>query len=178
MNRVERPTSNEQYRSLVAAIPTLSTVAEVQASPNQFAKIFKYLADTLPSRASDEESGRTKLTVYASILGHFSNDALAFMARRACETLDWFPTPKQCLEILREYPPPQTPRATAERYCFEYRQAQMEAFLNALRDGAATADILDGKPDQWLRIANERGYLRKMSDGSYIIRQKQIGSDG
>lgn len=54
----------------------------------------------------------------------------------------------------------------------------MEAFLNALRDGAATADILDGKPDQWLRIANERGYLRKMSDGSYIIRQKQIGSDG
>jgi len=178
MRGVSRPTSDEQYQALVAAIPTLSTVAEVQASPNQFAKIFKYLADTLPARASDEESGRTKLTVYASILGHFSNDALAFMARRACETLDWFPTPKQCLEILRDYAAPQPPRATAERYCFEYRQAQMEAFLNALRDGPATTAILADKPDQWLRIANERGYLRKLPDGSYIIRQKQIESNG
>lgn len=178
MNRVERPTSDEQYQALVAAIPTLSTIAEAQASPSQFAKIFKYLADALPSRATDEESGRTKLTVYASILGHFSNDALAFMARRACETLDWFPTPKQCLEILRDYPAPQPPRATAERYCFEYRQAQMEGFLSALRDGTATTDMLGDKPDQWLRIANERGYLRKLPDGSYIIRQKQIESNG
>lgn len=116
-----------------------------------------------------------RAAVYAAILSDFTNDALAFMARRACETLDWFPTPRQCLEILREWQEPVSAKERANSLCLSYWQGRFDQFVTALEDGSATMFDVEKAPDRWRRIAEDRGLLRRMDDGSYVIRAKWQG---
>lgn len=113
-----------------------------------------------------------RFAVYSRLLGEYSNDALAYMARNACTKCDWFPTPRQCLEILSEYRPPTSEKQTALMLCHSFWQGQFEEFILMLRMGCATQELVDGVKERWRLIAMERGYLRHMEDGSFIIRKR------
>lgn len=167
---IAMPTTADEARALKAWAESQSPAVEPATIP-QLSKHLSFIAATLPSKNQDEESGRQRVAVYSRLLEGYSNDALAFMARRVCETLDWFPTPRQCLEILERYSPPSTDRDRALSYCHAFGQAQFEEFIAAFDRGEATDDTVAVVPDQWRRIAAERGYLRRMPDGSYIIRK-------
>ena len=136
------------------------------ASSDQLAKHLEFMHAALPSRANDTETGRKRFAVYASILAGKSNEALAFMARRACETLDWFPTPKQCLDLIGQYQPPMPAHEHALLACRQYTHSAFGDWLAELRDGAPIGDV----PDHWKRIAVEQGDLRRLQDGSYVSR--------
>jgi len=137
------------------------------ASPQQFAKHLQFIRATLPTQYSDDQAGQQRTAVYARILGGYSNAALSYMTERVCRELDWFPTPHQCLTILADYRPSATRKDKALRLCANHTQAKFDEWMQALRDGGAP---IEGKPERWLRIATERGYLRRTETG-YEIRQ-------
>jgi hypothetical protein len=130
-----------------------------------------FMAATLPSKSIDDLSGKMRVAVYHSLLAGHSNEALAYMARRACETLDWFPTPRQCLDLLAEYRPPESPQSAALRLCHDYTHETFDRWLTNMRAGQPIGDV----PDQWKRIAVEQGVLRRLSDGSYVNRAAYHG---
>lgn len=146
------------------------------ASANQIGKHLAFMSATLPSKSSDEDSGKMRFAVYSRILGEFSNHALAYMARKACETLDWFPTPRQCLEILQGYRAPPTEKDDALQLCHRFWQGKFEDWFAAVQDGNVDQDTIDNAPKQWRMIAMERGLLRLMPDGSFVLRRKVIGA--
>jgi len=124
------------------------------------------MSAALPSKGLDEVTGKMKVAVYASLLGSYSNEALAFMARSACMTLDWFPTPRQCLELIADYRPPVSPQEIALRLCSDFTNEQFERWMINLREGQPIGDV----PEQWKRIAVEQGPLRRLTDGTYVSR--------
>lgn len=142
------------------------------ATPMQITKHLTFLAATLPSRAQDDETGKMRFAVYSSILCEFSNDALAFMARKACATLDWFPTPKQCLDLLREYPQPGSEKERVLALCHRFWQGKFEGWIALIASGEATQADIDSVGQRWQAIAMEKGYLRWIEDEQrYVIRR-------
>lgn len=144
----------------------------VPATARQLAKHLAFVEATLPSKNVDGETGQMRTAVYTSLLADYSDGALAFMARKACATLDWFPTPKQCIDILSQYRAPRSDKETALALCHSFAQRRFEEFIWSLETGKATNDAILAVPDQWRRIAIERCLLRAMPDGSFVIRDR------
>lgn len=153
----------DQLREWALAAPVTPAPA---ASVDQLARHLDFMAAALPSRGNDAETGKKRAAVYASLLAGQSNEALAFMARKACATLEWFPTPAQCLAILAEYRPRQSEQATALLTCDRFTKRTFDTWLDALARGGAIGDV----PDQWKRIAVERGALRRLDGGVFVSR--------
>jgi len=145
------------------------------ASASQLARHIEYIAATLPRQSVDDEAGEKRTAVYTSLLSGFSNRALAYMARKACETLDWFPTPRQCLEILQGYNAPPSEKDTALALCHRFWQGKFEDWIAAVKDGNVDQETIDNAPLQWRKIAMERGFLRWIEEECrYVIRRKII----
>lgn len=163
---ITKPTSDTECASLREWAQNSPSERQPAAPREVLAKHLSFMAAALPSKGLDEMSGKMKVAVYASLLGGFSNEALAFMARSACQTLNWFPTPRQCLEIIADYRPPETDQETALRLCQAYTSETFERWISNVIDGQPIGDV----PDQWKRIAVEQGALRRLSDGNYVSR--------
>jgi len=140
----------------------------VPADARQLAKQLQFIEATLPSKNIEEQSGQMRTAVYARILGGYTKEALAYMTERVCRELDWFPTPRQCLEILESYRAPASRKDKALQICAQHTQAKFDEWIASLRKGESVE--LTGKPERWLRIAETQGYLRCV-DGEYVQRQ-------
>lgn len=160
------PTTDEECNALRERAQTSQPERPAAATIDQLARHLEFMAAALPSKGLDEMSGKRKAAVYASILGGQSNEALAYMARTACMTLDWFPTPRQCLDIIADYRPPVSDQEVAIRLCQDYTSNQFDRWIANLTDGQPVGDV----PEQWKRIAVEQGAMRRLSDGSYVSR--------
>lgn len=134
------------------------------AADTQILKHLRYLHSVLASRSVDDNSGDHRFAVYLSVLRKYPNDALAFMARTACESLKWFPVPSECLEILGRYKPPETDQENALRLCGTFMQDAFERWLANLQDGNPIGDV----PERWINIAVERGALRRLALGIIV----------
>ncbi len=155
----------EQLRALALAQPP----SFVPATPQQIAKQLSYLSATLPSKNIDEEAGQLRFVVYVRILTGYTKEALSYMTERACREMDWFPTPRQCLEILDAYNAPATTAEKALLKCSTFTQAAFDEWLGRLwREKVEQAEI-DAKPERWLRIAECQNALRFV-DGKYLQR--------
>jgi hypothetical protein len=131
---------------------------EPPATNEEFAKIFEYIA-VMPSRNDDNETGRKRLAAYRTMLSEYSNNALAFMARRVFSEHTFFPSVKQCLEALSQYREPLSKRAKVINLCQLSAEDRFGQFIAALRDDQ-TQDWIDSHPLHWRRMAVERGLLR------------------
>jgi len=168
MSRSELTVSEcDELREIALAMPT----EHIPAASSELAKQLQFIRATLPTQNSDEVAGQMRTAVYARILGGYTKEALSYMTQRVCRELDWFPTPRQCLAILADYRPPATRKDRALLLCANHTQAKFDEWIAALRNGEAE---LAGKPERWLRIATERGYLRCI-DGEYVQRQTTNG---
>lgn len=169
------PTTAEEARILKEWADS-QRPTEAPVTQEQLAKQLTFMAATLPSKATDIDAAQKRFVVYQSILGGYSNAAIKFMARRSCETLNWFPTPYQCLAILKEFQALPEERDVAVSYCQRFWQKRMESFLASLAADDLTDAQIAEAPDQWKIIASEKGLLRRMDDGSFIVRRKMIES--
>lgn len=140
------------------------------ATVDQLSRHLAFMAATLPSKNVDDQTGRMRTAVYARILGSYSNDALAYMARTACMALDWFPTPRQCLEILKDYTPPISDRDRALMLCSAYSQARFNDWIARLERGEVDQSEVDTIHERWRMMAWERGLLRL--DGDRLVRRE------
>lgn len=150
----------DELRTIALAMPEEHAPVETR----ELAKQLQFIAATLPSKNTDEQSGQMRTAVYARILGGYTKEALSYMTERVCKELDWFPTPHQCLDILADYNPPVSRKDKALRICANHTQARFDEFIEALRK-KDKVDLTD-KPERWLRIATEQGYL-KFTDDQY-----------
>lgn len=169
--RLAPPTTLEECRALKAWADAEPIRPPIAASRDQIETHLEFLSDTLPSQTIDDESGKRRFAVYVSLLGHFPNAALQHMSREACRTLKWFPTPKECLDLVKTYRAPTSDRDTALALCSDFTQNQFDAWLANVAAGQDVGDV----PEQWLRIATERGPIRRLSDGSFVSRAKYHG---
>ena len=153
----------DELRSIALAMP----IENIPVETRELAKQLQFIEATLPSKNTDEQSGQMRTAVYARILGGYTKEALSYMTERVCKELDWFPTPRQCLAILESYTPTTTKKDKALRICLNHATARFDDFIGKLHCGEPVE--LSDKPERWLRIAVERGYLR-FADGEYTIR--------
>jgi hypothetical protein len=173
---IRQPETMEEARALKAWAESIDD-RPTPATPMQITKHLTFLAATLPSRAQDDDTGKMRFAVYSSILSEFSNDALAFMARKACERLDWFPTPKQCLDILRDYPQPGSEKERALALCHRFWQGKFEDWIALIASGDATQGHVDSVNSRWQAIAMEQGYLRWIPERqAFVIRRKVLSA--
>ena len=135
------------------------------ATEEQATRHLAFLASTLPSKNVDEAAGRMRFAVYLSMLKGYSDAALAHMSRRVCETLDWFPTPHQCLELASEYRHAPSERVLALAACNRFDQKSFEDWIYSLSDDAEpNLDV----PPFWIECALTRALLRKLPDGRIV----------
>ena len=153
----------DELRSMALAMP----IENIPVETKELAKQLQFIEATLPSKNTDEQSGQMRTAVYARILGGYTKEALSYMTERVCKELDWFPTPRQCLEILERYTAPPSKKDRALMICSNHTQARFDEFIMSLRCGEPVE--LTDKPERWLRIAETQGYLRFV-DGEYTIR--------
>ena len=115
------------------------------------------------------------VSTIVSLLGEYGNDALAYMARRACAELDWFPTPRWGLETVQQYRAPASEKDQALALCHRFWQGRFEDFIALLKADTATQADVDAVPMQWRKIAMERGHLRWIEEEKrYVIRRPVI----
>lgn len=174
---IRLPTTMEECRALREWADSQVAIFE-PVTTEKLAAQLEFMDATLPRRNTDDEGGKKRAAVYAAILGRFSEEAIRYMARRVCETMDWFPTPHQCLQILEGIKADPGDRGKALRYCQTFLQQRLEAFLAGLAAGDISQDQVDAVPEQWRLIAVEKGYLRRLDDGSFIIRKPVQMDDG
>lgn len=165
------PTSMAECRALAAWAEALPIAIPQPVTVEQLERHLGFLAATLPAKNVDDDAGRRRFAVYVTVLQPHPADAIAYMARRAVETLDWFPTPRQCLDLIGEFRRPSSEREATLRLCSAYAVDALERWLAAVRAGGDVGDV----PNQWQRIAVEQGVMRRLSDGSMVSRARYHG---
>lgn len=128
----------------------------------------------LPKRSQDELSGELFVAAYQRKLGDRSNAAISFLADKAMERCQWFPTIAECLEILGEY------RRTDEvvtkwvdvRHIVSREEStrNLEARrFNNNRVKELTQSDVDAMPGYLKRIGVASGALEINSDGQTVL---------
>lgn len=135
----------------------------------------------LPGRAEDEVRGELRFAIYRKLLGKYSKAAFSHLVETALSTLDWFPTPKQCLDILADWREHDVVEhkhrlAMAASAVRQERQARLGEIMGALDRRALNQAAIDALPEQVRAIGAERGFLRLHDDGVY--RARPVPTDG
>lgn len=173
------PMTDEECRDLRVWADAQPPQRPIPAAHEQIAKHLEFIEASLPTRNSDELSGKRRAAVYIRMLEGNSDEALAYMTQTAIATLDWFPTVHQCLAFLAEYRPPQSDRELALSYCHRFTQDRFEEWLGKVKDGTATDAEIEGAPDQWRRIAVEQCLLRpKQPEPQPVADPEDISDEG
>lgn len=139
-------------------------------TPEEFARHFDFIASTLPSKFSDAHAAKQKFAVFYRLLSSYSNEAIAYLARRACAELDWQPTPNQCFAILKDFVPSKTEAQQAVAKCEHSAAVLFGQFCDALKAGPVEQSFIDAVPEQWQRMADCQNLVR-WRDGKWVQRQ-------
>lgn len=129
---------------------------------------------TLPRKADDELTGTARLNLYTRMLGSYPTEAINHLAEQAIASCDWFPTPKQCLDILAGWKRTDDPaqiKAKAGILARRERQARADDMLAALDRREMTQAEIDALPLRIKRIAAERCTLWAWPDGRFTVRK-------
>jgi len=165
-----RPTTLDEAKAISAWAEATMPVAE-PASLLQITTRLEHLDAMFPRQQQSDKSGEMRTAGYLALLVDYSDDALRFMVRECSRRFNWFPTIKQCLDILAEYREPQSEQAVALIECRRFAADAFDQWIVNVRDAQEIGDV----PEQWLRIAVERGILRMLEDGSHVIRARYHG---
>lgn len=148
---------------------------------DHFEKSMRALA-ILPRRNEDDVRGELMFAIYRRMLGHFSKAAISHLVETSLETLDWFPTPKQCLEILADWRCHETvvhkyQSTMAASAARNERQARLNDVMLALDRRELDQGQIDALPMQYRVVGAERGFLRLHDDGVYRARPLRSEAD-
>lgn len=149
---------------------------------DHFEKSMRALA-ILPGRAEDDLRGELKFAIYRRMIGKYSKAAISHLVETALSTLDWFPTPKQCLDILADW---RDPDAAAHKHrtvmaasaVRQEKQARLNDIMDALDRRLLDQAAIDALPQRVREIGAERGFLRLHDDGVYRVRPLPVPTDG
>jgi hypothetical protein len=171
------PATVAEARALQAWAERQPAQPDARTSPEELAEQMRYLRSILPSRPTDIDTGKRRVAVYTQILGRYAPESIRRMVEKAAETCRFFPTPAECVAILEAFVSPPTDRDRALSMCQQFWQSRFDDWLAELRDPDASDAVVDAVPEQWRRIAMERGLLRWVeAEERYVIRRKSVGA--
>lgn len=154
--------------------------AAVPCAEAEFAKLMRTMS-TMASRADDETTGKLRLAVLRRVVGHYPREAIAYLVETAITTLDWFPSPKQCLDILKGWTRNDEAvqrQASAIKLVRAERQARFDEVLGALERRELDQAAIDALSPRMRIVGAERGFLRLEDDGVYRARVVPCGTKG
>jgi hypothetical protein len=168
--------SEEQAIQLHNWVSSASTSGQpARATVEQIEKALGFMTSSLPGKATDADTGRKRVAVYVRLLQDFTPEAIKYLTEVSIRTLEWFPTPRQCLTILESFNDHHANRLHKARTALRaFTDGQFQIFTGRLEAGEVPQSWLDEQPEQWCRIAVERGLLRRLDDGSFIQRKAAI----
>lgn len=126
----------------------------------------------LPMQNKDDTTAEIFVKVYRHKLGQYPDAALSYLADKAIDRCDWFPTIKECQEILSEWKRTDdvaNGRREAIAMVRHEMDARMDDAFREMKAGAIKQAGIGVLSDRWKRIAVERGHLRCI-DGAYSLR--------
>lgn len=148
----------------------------IRCPDKQFDKSMRALS-ILPRRADDDLKGELRAAIYQRMLGHFPAEAIKFLTEHALAELEWFPSPKQCLDILSRWKRNDEPlhrRAMAQRMVSAERTARFNELMSALDRRELDQAAIDALPPMVRAIGIERGFLRLHDDGVVRARHEPV----
>ncbi len=172
------PTTSLPIRLDDQRLTELATIAEspLPALPpcdgEEFTKLIMAMG-TMARRTDDETTGKLRLAILRRIIGHYPREAVAYMVETAITTLEWFPSPKQCLDILAGWKRNDEAvqgKASALAAVQAERRARFDDVMRALERREMDQAAIDALPERLRVIGMERGFLRLHDDGVYRAR--------
>lgn len=168
------------------ALTELTIIAEspppalLPCDGEEFTKLILTMS-TMARRADDEATGKLRLAILRRVIGHHPREAIAYLVEKAITTLEWFPSPKQCLDILAGWKRSDEAvqrQASAIRLVRAERQARFDEIMHRLEQRQLDQAAIDALSDKIRIVAAERGFLRLHDDGVYRARAVSCGTKG
>lgn len=168
---------------------TLARVKAIAAAPlpalpscddRHFAKCLRVMLAVLPRQNTDAVGGELFVEAYRRQLGHFSDDAIAYLAERATRECRWFPTIVECLDILGGWQrcDDATRRRSAARSLAWQERMEREREQRLLENGGPTRvmsqDEIDALPEHLVKLGLATGHLRDV-DGRLAFAPDDAG---
>lgn len=144
-----------------------------------FAELIRAMT-ILPRRADDEVTGELRNAFYRRKLRGYPHEAIKFMVSTVLDTLNWFPTIAQCLEIIGRWERRDEAvqrKASAANLARAERQARFDDVMSALERREFDQQAIDALPLRMREIGVERGFLRLHDDGVFRARPLQLAMD-
>ncbi len=167
----------ERVKAIASApLPALSP-----SDDRHFAKCLRVMLAVLPRQNTDAIGGELFVETYRRQLGHFSDDAVAFLAERATRECRWFPTIAECLEMLGSWTrcdEATRRRATARSLAGQERMAREREEREQSQRAAvpmSQADV-DALPPHLVKLGLTVGYLREVN-GAVIYNPEDGSAD-
>lgn len=161
--------NNRQLAALVS-IASLPPPPLIPVTEQHFNQCMRTMT-ILPSRDDDALTATLRLAVYRQHFGHFPTEAWSFLVKHATLECRFFPTPRECKEILDRWSRQDGPHRAhklARLRMDQENQKRLDELINRFRMGQVTQDEVDQLPERYKRIAATQGYLR--DDGTYHLR--------
>lgn len=165
------PKTDAECEALAIWAEKAPSSSEAPATFDEIAEALMFLNSVLPSRNFDEEAGEKRTAVFIQILADYSKSQIDYMTSRAARELEWFPVPKQMLDILKEAPKPYNPKAEARLMVHRYQAQKLEDWISSIP--GLSVEELNAAPERWKAIAETRMYATRNDDGTYSHRWRK-----
>jgi hypothetical protein len=171
---------------------TLAMVEDLASSPlppllpcdeDFFLKCLRSLS-ILPKRKDDALSGELRAGLYYRKLKGYPKDAMSFLVSEALERCEWFPSIKECLDMLGRWKRADealVAKLAAGQIARRERLARLNETMAALERGELDGDAIAALPERFRDIAETRALIWVDPDGSYRPRPLYTplqGNDG
>lgn len=170
---------DDRQLKAMEAIASAPLPAPARCPDDHFAKSMRALS-MLPRRGDDETTGELRAAIYQRVMGHYPLEAIKFLTERALTELEWFPSPKQCLDILSRWKRNDEPlhrQIMAQKMVRAELTARFEENMVALAARELDQAAIEALPPMVRIIAAERGYLRLHDDGVFRVRHERDAAD-
>jgi len=132
-------------------------------------RAIKGMMSVLPRQSKDGAAGPLMVETYVRKLTRQPRGAVEFLWSRSVDTLRWFPTVAECLEIIAQWSPPATDlarvKSIADSRIRRERELRFADICAAVVRGEMTVDAVSALPDQVKRILDARNLIRMGRDG-------------
>ena len=163
------PETDEECQALAEWAETAPTISHPLATFDEIAEALMFLNAVLPSRNFDEQAGEQRTAVFMKILSDYTKPQIDYMVERAARELEWFPVPKQMIDILDRGPKPYNPRDEARRKVASYHTNKYYDWVETIPH--LTPEQITAAPERWKRIAETEMHIRQLDDGTYTHRR-------
>lgn len=162
---------DDQMLGRLQAILDCPETPEPPCDRLEYTEIMRMLS-ILPRKADDELTGELRQKLYRRMLRSQTQRAMQWLGSQALLRCQWFPTIKECLDIIADMPGGLSDLAKAKRIAAARirweNQARFDEVMERLRERSMPQDEIDALPDYYKRVGETRSYLRLQADGRYV----------